>query len=67
MNDALTLAAVALAGVAALAAIIAALRSGRAPSGDDGTVRLATMLQGLIAQSNLDREAIQQALAGGAK
>ena len=67
MNDALTLAAVALAGVAALAAIIAALRSGRAPSGDDGTVRLATMLQGLIAQSNLDRESIQQALAGGAK
>ena len=67
MNDALTLVAVALAGVAALAAIVAALRSGRAPSGDDGTVRLATMLQGLVAQSNLDREAIQQALAGGAK
>ena len=33
----------------------------------DGIVRLATMLQGLIAQSNLDRESIQQALAGGAK
>lgn len=68
MNDTtLLLAALATATVAVLVAVFAVLRSGRAPRTDEASVRLATMLELLAKQSNLDRDTVQKALTDGAK
>ena len=71
MNDVLLALAVLLTGIAAVAAIAAALRAGRPTPPDQRTAmqaaQLAAMVQGLVEQSNRDRESVQQALAAGAK
>lgn len=67
MNDVAVLIVLLLVGIAAVAAVVAAVRSGRPVPRDETAVRVATMLEALTAQSNLDRESIQNALAGGAK
>jgi DNA recombination protein RmuC len=71
MNDLLVALAVLFTGIAAVAAIAAALRAGRPTPPDQSTAiqaaQLAAMVQGLVEQSNRDRESVQQALAAGAK
>ena len=71
MNDLLLPLAVLFTGIAAVAAIAAALRAGRPTPPDQSTAmqaaQLAAMVQGLVEQSNRDRESVQQALAAGAK
>ena len=71
MNDLLLPLAVLFTGIAAVAAIAAALRAGRPTPPDQSTAmqaaQLAAIVQGLVEQSNRDRESVQQALAAGAK
>lgn len=66
MNDTLALLVLGLVAVAAAAAVVAAMRAGR-PATSADSIRLEAKLEGLVAQSNLDRETIAQLLAGGAK
>ena len=71
MNDLLLALAVLLTGIAAAASIYAALRAGRPVPPDQSAAvqaaQLAAMVQGLVTQSNRDRESVQQALVAGAK
>lgn len=71
MNDLLVALALLFTGIAAAASIYAALRAGRPTPPDQSTAiqaaQLAAMVQGLVEQSNRDRESVQQALAAGAK
>ena len=71
MNDLLLPLAVLFTGIAAVAAIAAALRAGRPTPPDQSAAiqaaQLAAMVQGLVTQSNRDRESVQQALVAGAK
>ena len=71
MNDLLVALAVLLTSIAAIASVYAAVRAGRPAQPDQGAAiqaaQLAAMVQGLVEQSNRDRESVQQALAAGAK